>query len=267
MGYNMQHLTFQNLNCEVHYWYRKGSENKWILFFHGAGVDHEMFEPQFDVLDGAYNIIAWDARGHGLSKLEDGQKFRFHDLISDCKKLYEIYSIGKATLIGQSMGGNLAQEVAYYHPEMVEKLVLIDCTKNTRKLTSVEKCLLKSSRFLFHCYPWKMLIRQSADACGSRDSVKEYVRKCFERLDKATFIDIMMDLTGCLHEDTEYAFRQSVLLLCGSDDKLGNIRKVAEPWAKSDKNCTLHLIQNAGHNSNQDQPEAVNDLIVRFLKS
>jgi pimeloyl-ACP methyl ester carboxylesterase len=263
---NMQHLFFQNLGCEIHYWYRKGSENKWILFFHGAGLDHAMFESQLGLFDSTYHIIAWDARGHGLSKLEPGKRFRFADMIDDCKKLYERYPIDRAILIGQSMGGNLAQEIAYYSPELVEKLVLIDCTKNTGKLTRIEKMTLKSSRFLFACCPWKMLISQSAKTSANTDSVRDYISGCFNKLDKQTFVDIMIDMIGsCLHEDAGYRFRQPVLLLCGADDKLGNIRKIAEPWAKEDSNITFHMVEHAGHNSNQDQPELVNRRIHDFI--
>src|SRR5689334_14111133 len=122
MEKRMQHLVFHNLNCEIHYWYRKGTKDKWILFFHGAGVDHEMFEEQYQAFDDTYNIIAWDNRGHGLSKLEQKTKFHFRDMISDCIKIYEIHDINKAILIGQSIGGNLAQEIAYSYPELVEKL-------------------------------------------------------------------------------------------------------------------------------------------------
>lgn len=265
MKVKFQHLVFQNLNCEIHYWYRKGSENKWVLFFHGAGVDHEMFERQFEVFDNTYNLIAWDARGHGMSKLEQGKKFEFKDMVSDSKKLYEIYNINKAILIGQSMGGNLAQYFAYYCPELVEKLVLIDCSKNTGKLTGIEKCSLKCSKFIFKCYPWKTLIRQSANGCGNKDSVRKYVMNCFNKIDKGTFIEIMMELIGCLNEDAEFMFKQPVLVLCGSDDKLGNIKRIAEQWARGDSNCRLHMIDNAGHNSNQDNPEMVNELIFNFL--
>ena len=264
---NMQHLVFQNLSCEIHYWYRKGSENKWVMFFHGSGVDHEMFEHQLDVFDNTYNLIVWDARGHGMSKLEQGKKFQFKDMIGDCKKLYEIYSIDKAIFIGQSMGGNVAQNLAYYCPELVDKIVLIDCGKNTGKLTVIEKCSLKCSKLIFSCYPWKRLIRQSANACGNKDSVKKYVMDCFNKIDKGTFIEILMEVTGCMHEDVEFKFKQPVLLICGSDDKLGNIKKVAESWARGDSNCTLHMIDNAGHNSNQDKPEIVNQLIYSFLNS
>lgn len=107
---------------------------------------------------------------------------------------------------------------------MVDKLVLIDCSRNTQKLSFSEKCLLKCSKFIFNCYPWKTLIKQSADASANKDSVIKYIKNCFERIDKKTFIDISMELTGCLHEDELFGFKQPVLLLCGSDEKLGNIK-------------------------------------------
>lgn len=265
MESNMQHLMFNNLNCEIHYWYRKGSENKWILFFHGAGVDHKMFEEQFGLFDSTFNIIAWDARGHGMSKLDQGKKFQINDMVKDCIKLYEIYNIDKAILIGQSMGGNLVQHISYYYPNLVDKLILIDCSKNTGKLTSIEKISLKCSRFMFKCYPWKLLIKQSANACGNNLDVRKYVFECYGRIEKNNFIDIMMEVTKFLYEDNRFKFKQPVLLLCGSDDKLGNIKKGVKNWARDDKNCTLYMIYNAGHNSNQDNPEQANELILNFI--
>ncbi len=263
---NMEHLTFQNLGCEINYWYRNRSENKWVLFFPGAGMDHAMFEAQFGLFGPTYHIIAWDARGHGLSKLELGKKFQFNDMISDCRKLFEIYSIDRAILIGQSMGGNLAQEIAYQYPQLIDRMVLIDCAKNTGKLTVTEKLALKSAGFLFALYPWKTLIRQSAEASANTESVRKYIYDCFNKLDKQTFVEVMLNMAeSCLHEDAVYRFHQPVLLLCGVDDKLGNIRKVAEPWSKEDSNCILHMIEHASHNSNQDNPIQVNHLIAGFL--
>ena len=262
---NFQQKTFTNLDCEVHYWHKKGTTNDYIILLHGAVADHVMFEKQADIFDPSYNIILWDARGHGLSKLEKQQKFRFADMYEDCLKLFEIHKIEKAILIGQSMGGNLAQEIACYHPELVSKLVLINCTKNTQTLNRYDKILLKMSRFIFHCYPWKTLVRQSADMCGLTDYTKKYVRECFEKTEKQHLIEIMMSLLTCLHEDKEHKYKMPVLLVCGDKDKTGNIRKAMEIWAKEDSNCKWCLIENAGHNSNQDKPDEVNSAILSFV--
>ena len=263
---NFKQMTFTNLDCEVHYWYEKGTSDDYIILLHGAGADHVTFEKQIELFDNAYNIIAWDARGQGLSKMNERKKFNFADMYDDCLKLFEIHNIKTAILIGQSMGGNLAQAIAYHRPELVSKVILIDCTKNTQKLSVFEKIILKMSRFIFYCYPWKTLVKQSANACGVTRYTRNYVQKCFENLDKKRIIEIMMSLLTCLQEDTKHKFKQPVLLLYGDKDTAGNIRKAMKLWAKEDDNCKLCIIENAGHVSNMDNPDEVNKNIVSFLE-
>ena len=262
---DLEHKTFENKGCRIHYWHRAADTPNYVIFLHGAGCDHRMFGPQISAFDSRYNLLLWDARGHGLSRLPQNKRFTFEDMIDDFFKLCEIYKISNAILIGQSMGGNLAQEILYRKPEMVSKLVLIDCTKNTGRLTAMEKLTLKLTKPIFYCYPWKTLICQSADACGNTEAVKQYVRDCFARMKRSDFIEVIMSLVACLHEDEAYRFPKPVLLLCGTDDRSGNIRKIAAPWAESDPNCTLRMIHGAGHNSNQDNPDAVNKAICEFL--
>jgi pimeloyl-ACP methyl ester carboxylesterase len=119
-----------------------------------------MFEPQLSAFDERYNLLLWDARGHALSRLAPNKRFNFEDMLDDFFKLCKLYQISNAILIAQSMGGNLAQEILYRKPEMVSKLILIDCTKNTDRLTPTEKLTLKLTKPIFYCYPWKTLIRQ-----------------------------------------------------------------------------------------------------------
>ncbi|MCL1993864.1 MAG: alpha/beta hydrolase [Spirochaetes bacterium] len=224
-----------------------------------------MFEKNIGIFDSSYNIIVWDARGHGLSKMDKSVRFAFKDMFDDCLQLFEIHQIKQAVIIGQSMGGNLAQEIAYRYPEKVTKLVLIGSTINASKLSPPEKLAIKMTRFIFSVYPWKLLISQSANVCGNTGHVKNYAKQCFEKIGKKRFIEIIMSLFDCLHGNDEYRFSVPVLLICGADDKTGNIKKTMAAWAKIDGNCTLFIIPNAGHNSNQDNPEDVNNIILTFL--
>ncbi|KYG91633.1 alpha/beta hydrolase [Metasolibacillus sp. FSL K6-0083] len=262
---DLQHQTFHNKGCDIHYWHKSSSSADYVIFLHGAGCDHRMFASQLPIFGESYNVLLWDARGHGLSKLQHNQTFSFEDMIDDFLKLCEKYQIANAILIGQSMGGNLAQEILFRKPNLVSKLILIDCTRNTGKLTLSEKLMLKLSKPIFYCYPWQTLIRQSAEACGNDEAVKAYVRNCLAQMKKKDFIDVMMSLMTCLREDEAYRFPKPVLLLCGEDDRSGNIRKIVAPWADSDANCTLLMIEKAGHNANQDNPTAVNKAIASFL--
>jgi alpha-beta hydrolase superfamily lysophospholipase len=103
-----------------------------------------------------------------------------------------------------------------------------------------------------------MLVRQSANSCGKTEYTRKYVRQCFEKIKKENFIEIMMSVILCLHEDKKFRFKQPVLLICGKEDITGNIKKAMRFWSKNDSNCKLCMIENARHNSNQDNADDVN---------
>lgn len=127
--------------CHIHYWISNRGKKSWLIFLHGAGADHEMFNEQLPIVKNEFNLLLWDARGHGLSR-PIGDTFSIKLLVEDLVEIMNKEGIEKAVIIGQSMGGNTAQELAFLHPHRVEKLVLVDCTCNTMKLTGFEKKLL-----------------------------------------------------------------------------------------------------------------------------
>jgi len=262
---NFQQLNIVSPNCTVQYWYRAGHGKKYVILLHGASCDHITFEKQIELFDDSYHIIAWDARGHGLSKLDTSQKFDFKDMFDGCLRLFEIHQIEKAILIGQSMGGNLAQEMAYYHPEKVEKLVIVESTQNTQRLTWLEKLTLKYARPILAIYPWKWYLSSGIKLSGTTEYTQQYVKNCLLRTGKNRHIEIMLSLLNALHEDNNYNFSVPVLLLCGEKSTAGNIKKIAKKWAASDENVTLKMIPNARHCVNMDNPEDVNEQILAFI--
>ena len=249
-------------DCDIKYWFAEGGGRP-LVFLHGAGCDHAMFEPQFPVFTGE-TVIAWDARGHGGSKL--GKEFIFADMLDDLSALLDELQICKATLIGQSMGGNLAQAFCKKYPDRVEKMVLIDCTRNTQKLSPVHNFALMFSKPLLALYPFKALVEQSAKQCGLTERTRDYVRGVFKKYDKDKMVEITLAVLKCLEEDREYVTPVPTLLLCGRQDISGNIRKAMPKWAESGRNCRFVWVENAGHCSNLDAPEFVNEEIRRFLK-
>lgn len=261
-----ENKTVEYMGCSIFYSIEINEKaDKWVIFLHGAGVDHRMFNEQVKIVPKEYNILMWDARSHGKS-VPNTRKFSMKQLLDDLVKIMEVEKIHQAVFIGQSMGGNLSQDITYYYPEKVLGLVLIDCTNNTAKLSQMEKIILSITKPIFKLYPWKTLVKQSADACGLRQEVKEYVAECFYKIGKENLIDILIEVTKCLHEDSAYKNKVPFLLLCGDKDLSGNIRKIAKPWSDSQPNCTLYMISNAGHNSNQDNPDKVNIHINNYLK-
>ncbi|MFF2886981.1 alpha/beta fold hydrolase [Paenibacillus sp. NPDC057967] len=256
--------TIEKDGCTIHYWITPEHHGPWLIFMHGAGADHRMFNEQLQALDDRYGVLLWDARGHGQSR-PIGADFSIQLLVEDMLVITNKEGIERATFIGQSMGGNTAQEIAFYHPDRVENLILIDCTSNTMKLSFMEKLLIGMTPFLLSIYPWNTMVEQSARASSVKASVREYLRECFHLVGATDFKKIFLATTACLHEEEDYRIQRPFLLVCGVDDQTGNIKKNAPLWAEREPACEFHWIDHAGHCANQDHPEAFNRLLLSFL--
>ena len=251
--------------CPIHYWITPDHKGPWLIFLHGAGADHRMFSEQVKDLDSMYGILMWDARGHGLSR-PMGADFSIKLLVEDLLAIMKIEGIEKATFIGQSMGGNTAQELVFYYPDKVENLVLIDCACNTWKLSVGEKLAIQIAPFIVKLYPWNAMIAQSARASAVKLQVQEYLKDAFSMVGKKDFSKIFLETAACLHFEKDYRINKPMLLVCGEHDDTGNIKKTAPEWAKQEPLCEFHWIKDAGHCSNQDNPVSFNALLGQFLR-
>jgi pimeloyl-ACP methyl ester carboxylesterase len=164
------------------------------------------------------------------------------------------------------MGGNLAQDMSFYHPEKVENLVLIDCTFNTMKLSWVEKFLLSITPGLLRIYPWENMIKQSIKASSINPKVQKYLKETFEKVGYTDFKKIFLETAACLHYEKDYRISKPVLLVCGESDNTGNIKKVMPSWDSYISDGEFHIINDASHCSNQDNSEEFNRLLIDFLR-
>lgn len=260
----LKEKTIEKDECSIHYWVSRKDKAPWLIFLHGAGTDHRMFKDQIPLVYDKFSIMLWDARGHGLSR-PMGKDFSIKLLIDDLTEIMKVEGIDSATLIGQSMGGNTAQEMVFYHPDRVKSLVLIDCTCNTMKLSSVEKLLVKITPFLLDLCPWELLAKSSAKVSSVSAEIQSYLIETFKVVGKKDFGKILIKTTECLHYEKNYKMNMPFMLVCGELDNTGNIRKVALPWSKREPNCEFHMIKNASHCSHQDNPREFNKLFNDFL--
>jgi pimeloyl-ACP methyl ester carboxylesterase len=80
----------------------------------------------YEVLSGAgYQVVALDLRGHGESDKPHDQAFYNYPLMSgDVLAVAAAAGIGKAHLIGYSMGGHIGLQLLSAHPDITQKLVV-----------------------------------------------------------------------------------------------------------------------------------------------
>ncbi|MBI4285070.1 MAG: alpha/beta fold hydrolase [Chloroflexi bacterium] len=98
-----------------------------VLFTHGFAGGTWVWHPQIPVLSEKYQLIIWDARGHGQSDSPPAESQYSADiLVGDVYHLLQHLNIKKAVIGGLSMGGYLSLRFYMQHPEMVTALVLMD---------------------------------------------------------------------------------------------------------------------------------------------
>lgn len=90
-----------------------------LVLLHGGAVDHRMWAAQLSSFDERH-VIAPDARGHGDSS-DANAPYRLAD---DVVALLDALDIESAVLVGVSMGGGTAVDVALEHPGRVAALVV-----------------------------------------------------------------------------------------------------------------------------------------------
>src|SRR5208282_373846 len=97
-----------------------------LVMIHGAQGDQSMFADLASGCASSFRVLTFDQRGSGLSEKPDID-YSIAMLADDTAALMDHLSFSPAHVIGVSMGGMIAQELALRHPEKVQVLVL-GCT-------------------------------------------------------------------------------------------------------------------------------------------
>jgi 3-oxoadipate enol-lactonase len=92
-----------------------------IVLIHGGSLDRRMWDPQFQAFARRFRVIRYDVRGHGLSST-DSVAFADHE---DLRRLLDALEIPRATIVGLSMGGQIAVDFALSNPGRASALVLV----------------------------------------------------------------------------------------------------------------------------------------------
>ena len=96
-----------------------------LLLVHGMNCDHSFWEPQRNHFGGRHRIVAVDVRGHGRSDKPVGD-YGMRSLASDLVWLAERIGVRNPVVIGHSMGGVIALELAASFPEVPSAIIILD---------------------------------------------------------------------------------------------------------------------------------------------
>lgn len=245
---------------------RVNSSNQPLLLLHAGIADSRMWQPQVEALGAAgHRVVAPDLRGYGERPHEPGAFSHVRDV--------EHVLDGPAAVVGNSLGGRVALELALHRPELVERLVLISpglpgwsWSAETRAgWAAEEEAFERGDRDGAAEASLRLWIdgSRSPDEVDAdfRSSVRAMILRSYE-----------LDLPGAEEEELPGGsvaerlpeIRCPTLVLVGEDD-VSDMRDIAAHVAASIEDAQLVTIPGASHLPSLERPDATNAELLPFL--
>jgi pimeloyl-ACP methyl ester carboxylesterase len=267
----MTEKTYDTQCGTIHYWVNEVSpiSGMTLVFLPGLTADHRLFEKQIEFFEDQYRVFVWDAPGHAASYPFE-LSFHLVDKAHWLDEIFTLEGIDAPVIVGQSMGGYVAQAYSQLYPSKLRGFVAIDSAPLQREyVTAAEIWLLKRMEPVYRHYPWKWLLQSGTKGVAT----SEYGRKLMCEMmmvydgDQKRYAALsghgFRMLAEAMEADLPYEIKCPALLICGEQDRAGSCIRYNKAWHKK-TGIPIAWIRGAGHNSNTDQPETVNRLLEQF---
>jgi 3-oxoadipate enol-lactonase len=243
-----------------------------LVMIHGAQGDQSMFDSFAPAFAAHYRVLTFDQRGSGLSEKPD-TAYSIALLADDTAALMELMGFASADVVGVSMGGMIAQELALRHPRKVHALVLGCTTPGGPQAIRIGGSAFANA---YSTQPMSAeergrALAEAAFTKGYLESHPGIIPAMVEARRQRPIDPVALDhrLKAALQHDTSARIAQidcPTLVITGKDDALiawENSRLLAEriPGAE------LAILEPAGHCFWLEQPDQAAQAILRFLRA
>lgn len=263
---------YRTFGGDLRYWVSGApdAQRAWFVFLPGLTADHSLFESQITYFNQRANCLVWDAPAHGLSRpwplnfsLDDYARL-LHDIL-----LAE--GVQRPIFVGQSLGGYVAQTYLQQHPGTLAGFVAIDSAPLQRSyISSFELWSLRHTKLMYRAIPWSKLVKLACEGNAETEHGREQMRRMMGKYEKREFCNLASHgyrmLADAYASNRPYYIDCPTLLLCGESDNAGSTRRLNSAWNEQ-TGLPLIWVPGAGHNSNVDNPDFVNNQIERFATS
>lgn len=245
-----------------------------VLMLHGIGGGRQAFARHMRPLaDAGFHAVAWDMPGYGHSAIVD--PYSFATLAEKCIELIDVLAPARLVLVGHSMGGMVAQEVAARAPERIAALVLAGTSAAFGKAEGAWQRAFIGERTapLDAGRSMRELATQLVPAMLGRDASRDPSNSArtdaIEVMAHVPPLSYRLALQALMGFDRRAHLTQlsiPVLLVAGSDDRNAP-PGVMQGMAERIPNAQYVEIERCGHLMNVEKPDAFDAALIGFLLS
>jgi 3-oxoadipate enol-lactonase len=250
--------------CEIHY--EVTGSGSPVLLVHGLGSCVKDWELQVPPLAERHTVVTVDLRGHGESEKPAGP-YRMQMFSSDIVHLLETLRLGPAHVVGISLGGMVAFQLAVDAPSLVKSLVIINSGPSVVP-RSIGQWLALRARFWALRLVGIRRLGEKIAAVNFPDPGQEALRKALaERIasnDVAAYRATMQAIVGWSVEERIASIGCPVLVVAADHDYTPVSLK--EAYVAKMPHARLAVVERSRHVTTADQPAALNRLLLEFLE-
>jgi pimeloyl-ACP methyl ester carboxylesterase len=239
-----------------------------IVFLHGLGSCGEDWILQTRHFAAAYRVVAPDLRGHGRSDKPPGP-YSIGHMVSDMAALLDALSIERAHVVGLSLGGLVAQQLAIDFPRRVRSLTLTNTFAHLWSGNLLYLARLMWRGLISLALPLERSAEFVADSLFPRPHQADLRRVTVQRIagnDRAAY---RASLAAIRRFDARPALRRidvPTLVVTGERDATVP-RDRQRRLARGIRGARWEIVRDSGHGTPIDQHEVYNALLESFLKT
>jgi pimeloyl-ACP methyl ester carboxylesterase len=223
-----------------------------------------------------YRVVALDMRGYNLSDKPVGvQNYTMDKLVSDVVSVIQAEGRGEAIVVGHDWGGAVAWAFALNHPEMTERLIVLNLPHPrglARELASnpeQQRASIYAQNFKREGAHLTLNSEQLArNVTNDPDAIEKYV----EAFDNSDY-EAMLNYYKANYPSAPYAedprpvvkAQMPVLMIHGLDDKALLAAALNDTWDWMEQDLTIVTIPGAGHFVQGDRPDLVQRVVESWL--
>ena len=262
-------MPFQTING-IQIYYEDQGKGDPLLLIQGLGYPSGMWFLQIPDFSKHFRTIVFDNRGVGRSDKPD-EEYSVALMASDAVGLLQALGIGKAQVVGVSLGGYIAQELALQQPDLVDRLVLLATTCGASEYAELTKAFWEEVAALAGL-PTEEIIRKGMALAVAPAFVQQHP-ELIERSVRIRMVNLQplyafnRQFTAALNfnsKDQAHLIRHPTLILAGAQDQVMPLR-LTELLARKIPNSRLEVYPDTGHLLFLEKAQEINQTIIRFL--
>ena len=237
-----------------------------LLLIHGLGSSSRDWEYQLPAFTEHYQVITCDVRGHGQSAKPPGP-YSVPMFADDIIQLMQALDIAPAHVLGISMGGMIAYQLAVDHPEMVKSLIAVNCNPELPVRNFKDRLAIWQREIIVQLIG----MRKMGQVLSERLFIKpdqEKLRQIFVQRwaenDPKAYLAAMRAIVGWSVVAELPKLTMPVLVIAADQDYSFVDDKTA--YIPLMPNAQMLVIEDSRHATPVERPEAFNQAVLSFYR-